>query len=89
MDPKYLDHMWRIIQGSRKLNWSVVQRGFWTNGASDFRAFLEEVEQFTLDGWVGQIRYPTLLTVAENDLLAKNTEKLNTFFVQFKVSALS
>lgn len=76
MDPKHLDRMWRMVEGDRKLHWSVVQRGFWVNGASDFAGFLDKVGQFALGDRVGQIRCPTLLTYAENDHLNHHVDEV-------------
>jgi alpha-beta hydrolase superfamily lysophospholipase len=65
-----LERMWKIIQADRKLHWSIVQRGFWANGVSDLRGFIDKSIQFTLRDRVADISCPTLLTAAENDPLA-------------------
>ena len=76
MAPSYLDGMWKAVEGNRKLRWTVVQRGFWANGATDLRGFLDRIEGFTLEGRLGLIRCPTLLTAAENDALGAGAEKI-------------
>jgi hypothetical protein len=54
-----------FIRKDRAINWKIVQRGFWVHGVDNLRS----AEQFTMDGHVGLIRCPTLLTMAENDSL--------------------
>jgi len=56
-----------MIAGSRQLRWSIVQRGFWVHGVSDFAGYLRAAGAFTLDGRAAAIRCPALLTEAEND----------------------
>jgi pimeloyl-ACP methyl ester carboxylesterase len=58
-----------FIRKDRVLNWKIVQRGFWVHGVDNLRDYLRSAEQFTMDGHVGLIRCPTLLTMAENDSL--------------------
>lgn len=62
------------IVGNRSLNWKVVQRGYWVNGATDLRSYLAAVAPFTMDGRAGDIRCPVLGTAAEQDPLAKGAE---------------
>lgn len=69
------DHWMRqleaMVEANRKLRWVVCQRGFWTHGVSTVRDYLADVERFTLDGRVAEIRCPTLVTAAESDALAR------------------
>jgi len=69
MDQAVIDRIWQIVTNDRKLRWSIVQRGFWVNGVADLRAFLQRSELFSMEGRAELIRCPTLLTMAENDLL--------------------
>ncbi len=65
-----------MIAANRGLNWKIIQRGFWANGASDLRAYLRTIELFTLEGRAEAIRCPTLLTAAEHDPLAGGAQRL-------------
>lgn len=66
----FLDRMEQTIANDRKLRWSVIQRGYWVNGATNLRDYLKSVEEFTMAGRVESIRCPTLCTVAEDDPIA-------------------
>lgn len=68
--PDMLDRIWQMTNQDRQMRWKILQRGFWANGAADFRDFLRRIETFTMDGRAELIRCPTLLTMAENDPLA-------------------
>lgn len=69
-----IERMEDIVAHDRKLHWSVVQRGYWVNGASNLREYLTSVEQFTMSGRIESIRCPTLFTLAENDPLTSGTQ---------------
>ncbi len=73
LDQALVERLWHIIQNDEKLNWSVVKRGFWVNGASDLRHYLQLISEFSMDGRATLIRAPTLLTLAEGDPLAVGT----------------
>jgi alpha-beta hydrolase superfamily lysophospholipase len=77
IEQSLLDKMWQAISGDRKLRWTIIQRGFWVNGAEDLREFLRCITSFTLDGRAELIRCPTLITHAEDDPLA--TSALDLF----------
>lgn len=68
-----IERMWGAIRKSRQLRWSIVQRGFWANGVTDLRAFIQASAQFTLKDQAADIRCPTLLTSAELDPLGAAT----------------
>ncbi len=74
IEPKVLDMMFGIIQADRGLRWKIVQRGFWANGATDLRDYLRLIEGFTLEGGIERIKCPVLLTHAEQDGLASDTQ---------------
>jgi alpha-beta hydrolase superfamily lysophospholipase len=76
IEQSLLDKMWQAISGDRKLRWTIVQRGFWVNGAKDLREFLRSITSFTLDGRAELIRCPTLITHAEDDPLAASAQDL-------------
>ena len=69
LDQAILDKAEAMIRGDRTLYWKVVQRGFWTHGVDNLRDFLATAERFTMDGRAELIRCPTLLTMAEGDVL--------------------
>ena len=64
LDQVLLERLEQTIFNNRKLEWSVVQRGFWVHGVSDLRAYLRSVEQFTMEGRAELIRCPMLLPLA-------------------------
>jgi alpha-beta hydrolase superfamily lysophospholipase len=70
MDQSVIDKMDAAIRGNRAMNWKVVQRGFWTHGVSDLRAYFASAELFTMKGRAERIACPTLITEAENDALS-------------------
>jgi alpha-beta hydrolase superfamily lysophospholipase len=69
-----IERMDEIIAHDRKLRWSIYQRGYWVNGASNLRDYLASVEPFTMSGRVENIQCPTLFTLAENDPLTSGTQ---------------
>jgi len=83
----------KIINGNRMLHWQIVQRGFWTNGASDLASFIAEMLKWKLDAaTVAQIRCPTLVTAADGDRASTNARelfdalKVPKTFVQFSAA---
>ncbi len=69
VDDAVLDRLMGVIESSRKLRWSIIQRGFWVNGVSDLRSFLAKTAEYRIDD-VGAIPCPVLLTAAEGDPIA-------------------
>jgi pimeloyl-ACP methyl ester carboxylesterase len=48
---------------NRSLRWKIVQRGYWTNGATDLPSYLTEMANWKLEAdQVAAIRCPTLVT---------------------------
>lgn len=76
IDDALLGRMEELIAQDRQLTWSVVQRGFWVNGADNLRDYLRSAETFTMAGRAELIRCPILLTLAERDPLTRSTETL-------------
>ncbi|MCW5893122.1 MAG: alpha/beta fold hydrolase [bacterium] len=71
-----LDRFMAMVEGDRRLRWTIVQRGFWVHGLTSLRDYLAAVETFTLDGRTERIRCPTLLTVGEDDRLGASAPAL-------------
>ena len=76
LDAADLDRMWEAIQNDRRLRWTIVQRGFWVNGASNLREYFRSIEGFTLEGRLERIACPTLVCAAERDLLSETAQSL-------------
>ena len=55
-----LANMQAAIDANQRLRWVFLQRGFWVNGASDLRDWLQKVAPFTLEGRSDRIRCPVL-----------------------------
>jgi len=70
LDEATLDKVEAFIRGNRQLRWKVVQRGFWVHGVGTLRAFFASAELFTMRARAELISCPTLITRAENDILA-------------------
>jgi len=64
------------IEAEPHANWGVLKRGFWVNGADNLGDWLKAVEPFALGDRARDIRCPTLLTTAENDVLGKGAPAL-------------
>ncbi|TPE48799.1 alpha/beta hydrolase family protein [Amaricoccus solimangrovi] len=73
-----LDRLARVlIDQSPRLRWLVVRRGFFVHGVADVGAYLAATSAFTLDGRLGSIRCPVLLTRAEKDPHAASAERIS------------
>lgn len=70
LDQAIIDRADATIRKDRELNWKVVQRGFWVHGVGNLRDYLASTELFTMEGRAELIQCPTLITQAENDVLA-------------------
>jgi pimeloyl-ACP methyl ester carboxylesterase len=70
LEQPILDQLEAFIRGNRRLYWKIVQRGFWVHGVDTLRDFLASAELFTMRGRAERISCPTLITQAENDMLA-------------------
>lgn len=70
LDQTILDKIDSAIRSHPVLRWKVIQRGFWTHGVQDLRAYFASAELFTMNGRAERIACPTLITQAENDILA-------------------
>jgi alpha-beta hydrolase superfamily lysophospholipase len=77
LDPGDEQMLMGKILSDRRTRWTIVQRGFWTNGASDLSSFLAEIFRWKLDpDLVAQIRCPTLVTSADGDSASSNAQQL-------------
>jgi dienelactone hydrolase len=70
LDQPIMDKLEALIRSNRQFNWKIVQRGFWVHGVDNLRAFFASAELFTMKGRAELIACPTLITQAENDVLA-------------------
>jgi alpha-beta hydrolase superfamily lysophospholipase len=65
-----------IVAGNRGLEWKVMKRGFWTNGADGLAAWFAEMARWNVSECAGRIRCPTLVTAAEDDPVAAGAQTL-------------
>jgi alpha-beta hydrolase superfamily lysophospholipase len=65
-----------LLKTNARMRWSLVQRGLWVHGVESLGEYAEAAMAMTLEGRVGMIRCPTLLTTAENDPLSHGAEAL-------------
>jgi alpha-beta hydrolase superfamily lysophospholipase len=66
----------QLLKTNPKMHWSLIQRGLWVHGVTSLGAYAEAAMAMTLEGRVGLIRCPTLLTTAEDDPLSDGAEAL-------------
>lgn len=77
LDPDDEKKMMNALEGNRSLRWKIVQRGFWTNDATDLPSYLAEMGKWKLEpDEVAAIRCPTLVTAAESDMASSNAKDL-------------
>jgi pimeloyl-ACP methyl ester carboxylesterase len=66
-----------IVNADRDLRWKFVQRGFWTNGASDLPSWIAEMSKWKLTPEeVAAISCPILITAADHDMASSNAQDL-------------
>ncbi len=63
-------------KSSPRMHWSLIQRGLWVHGAKSLGDYAAAAMEMTLEGRVGKIRCPTLLTTTEDDPLSHGAEAL-------------
>ena len=66
----------QAVKASPHMRWALLQRGVWVHGVKSLGEYAEAALAMTLEGRVGDIRCPTLLTTAENDPLSQVAEAL-------------
>ena len=77
IDPEHEKRIMAAIEDSRPARWKIVQRGFWTNGATDLRSYLAEMSKWKLEpDEITAIRCPTFIAAAESDPVASNAKDL-------------
>ncbi len=64
------------VTANRKLEWTILKRGYWVGGVDSLPALLRSMMAFTLEGRFDAIRCPTLLTAAEADPLSRDSDAL-------------
>lgn len=73
LDSQLLEKADDVIRSNPQLNWKIVKRGFWVHGVDNLRDYFASAELFTMKDRAELIRCPTLITQAENDILAADT----------------
>jgi alpha-beta hydrolase superfamily lysophospholipase len=77
LDPADEKKVMAAIDADREIRWKIVQRGFWTNGASGLSSWMAEMDKWKLEpDEVAAIRCPTLVTAADNDMASSNAKDL-------------
>jgi pimeloyl-ACP methyl ester carboxylesterase len=71
LDQSIMEKLHSAIHSNPLLHWKIVQRGFWTHGVDNLRDYFASAELFTMRGRAELISCPTLITQAENDVLAR------------------
>jgi len=69
LDQSIMEKIDAAVRSNPSLRWKIVQRGFWTHGVADLRAYFASAELFTMKDQAELIACPTLITQAENDIL--------------------
>ena len=70
LDEAIMQKIDSTIRRSPLIKWKVVDRGFWAHGVDNLRDYFASAELFTMAGRAEAISCPTLITQAENDVLA-------------------
>jgi alpha-beta hydrolase superfamily lysophospholipase len=77
VDPEDEKKVMAALEHNRSLRWKIVQRGYWTNGASGLPSYLAEMAKWKLEpDEVAAIRSPTLVTAAQSDMASSNAKDL-------------
>ncbi|SHF68131.1 Alpha/beta hydrolase family protein [Kaistia soli DSM 19436] len=71
LDPAIIAAMESTIAADPGLDWKIRKRAFWVHGVSSLADYFAVSEAFTVEDRLHDIRCPTLITVAEQDGLAK------------------
>jgi len=72
--PSAFEQLQGRIEKNRRQRWQFIQRGFWVHAVDSLEGYVRALEPFTMEGRAELIRCPTLLTFAENDVLASTAE---------------
>jgi pimeloyl-ACP methyl ester carboxylesterase len=78
VDPEVFDPMerWLEDQADPFMRWRLAQRGFWVHGVDSLFELFKALSGFEVSSVAGWISCPTLLTMAENDPIAKGAPQL-------------
>ncbi|MFN8028056.1 MAG: alpha/beta fold hydrolase [Acidimicrobiia bacterium] len=79
VDPHLLDDMENWLRGpdaDPSLRWRLVQRGCWVHGVDTIYDLFRDMCRFELSPYAGDIECPTLLTMAEGDVIAAHARDL-------------
>jgi pimeloyl-ACP methyl ester carboxylesterase len=76
IDDATLAPLAEAIHGDRAQRWTFEQRGFWVHGVSTLGEYLKATVPFSLEGRLGAISCPTVLTAAEADPLARSADQV-------------
>jgi dienelactone hydrolase len=66
----------KILATGVRAKWSLVRRGYFVHGVNSLAALYAELTKYTLDGRIGNISCPTLITQAENDSLSNTAPRV-------------
>jgi pimeloyl-ACP methyl ester carboxylesterase len=66
----------KLIASNSRMRWSMNLRGLFVHGVQSIEALIEDLQSYTLDGRIGNIACPTLLTKAEKDALSGTAERV-------------
>lgn len=77
LDPTFAAGALEVIGSNRSLAWSLLRRGFWTNGAADLQGLVTELWRWTLTPEIlSQVSTPMLVASAEGDRASTDTDQL-------------
>jgi len=77
LDPTFAAGALDVIRSSRNLEWAIVKRGFWANGATDLQALTAELMKWELTPeMLARITTPILVTSAEGDPISADADAL-------------
>ena len=77
LDDEFAAGATEFIAADRTLHWSIIQRGFWANGAADLQAFVKEMWRWKLEPEeLAAITCPMLVLSADNDRASGDTQQL-------------
>jgi len=77
LDPDFAATARTFLESDRNLNWAIIRRGFWTNGATDVGSMVAELWKWKLDAdTVARISCPVLVTSAEGDRASTDSQDL-------------
>lgn len=76
VDESTLKGMEEMIESVRGLRWRIIDRAFFVHGVNSLAGYMKEFSKFTVGDRVKDIRCPTLIAAAENDVLSTTAKDL-------------